>query len=262
MKIQRVFILLGVILIWASMGHADLTDGLVLNMPLDEGNGTTTQDLSDNAFVGDLAGNPQWVDGKFGKALQFVVAADLVSLADDAVFHIQDAITQAAWVKLDRLPGAHAIVFGTRSGGGRNIGFGYGMNPSNGIKVWTNDAGGGFTDINDNATALEPGTWYYLAYTHTNDNDGLVEIYVDGVVTHSEASANPVAPAGTPSEVTIGTWAGEAWPGTVDEVRLWNRVLSTEEIQESMNIGGDLRGTSVEPGGKLATAWGSLKAVK
>ena len=233
-------------------------DGLVLYMPLDEGSGKTTKDLSENSMEGELRGNATWVSGKFGKALQFKASSDLVFIPDHEAFHISGEITQAAWINLDRLPGAHAIIFGTRSGVGRNIGFGYGMNGSNNIKVWTNDAGGGFLDINDTTTALKDGQWYYLAYTHQTDNSGLVEIYVDGEVTHSQKSNNPVDPAGAPNEVTIGTWTTEAWPGMVDEVRLWNRVLTEKEIQESMDKGKD-GFTAVHPDDKLTTSWGEIK---
>ena len=129
---------------------AEITDGLVLYMPLDEGSGKTTADKSKTKAEGEVKG-AKWVDGKFGKALQFKSSAEHVLVPDDKAFHIEEEITQAAWVWLDRLPSAHAIVFGTREGGGgRNIGFGYGMNPGNGIKVWTNGKGGGFKDINDN----------------------------------------------------------------------------------------------------------------
>ena len=41
-----------------------------------------------------------------------------------------------------------------------------------------------------------------------DDSNGLVEIYLDGEVTHSEESGNPVAPAANTSAVTIGTWGG------------------------------------------------------
>ena len=82
---------------------------------------------------------------------------------------------------------------------------------------------------------------------------------MDGEVTHSQQSNNPVDPAGVPNEVTIGTWTTEAWPGIVDEVRLWNRVLTEKEIQESMEKGKDSF-TAVQPGGKITTSWGSLKA--
>ena len=239
---------------------ADLLEGLVLYMPLDEGSGTSAEDFSENRFTGELNGGAKWVDGKFGKALQFSASADFVAVEDDAVFHIEDEITQAAWVNLDRLPGAHAIIFGTRMGSdSRHIGFGFGMNPANGLKVWTNGAAGGFLDVNDNETALDIGTWYYLAYTHTSDNNGLVEIYVDGEVTHSQDSNNPVAPAATTSQVQIGTWSGEAWPGIVDEVRLWNRALSPDEVKESMDAGMAELLTAVDPKDKLATSWGKIK---
>ena len=241
---------------------ADLLEGLVLYMPLDEGNGKSTEDFSENGFTGELNGGAKWVDGKLGKALEFSASSDFVAVEDDAAFHIEDEITQAAWIYLNRLPSAHAIVFGTRmGGGGRHIGFGYGMNPANGIKVWTNGAGGGFLDINDNKTGLDTDKWYYLAYTHTSDNKGLVEIYVDGEVTHSQDSNNPVAPAGATSQVQIGTWSGEAWPGIVDEVRLWNRALSPDEVKESMQLG-MAEFLAVDPKDKLATSWGKIKRLR
>ena len=249
-----------VVLAWAAISHADLIDGLVMYMPLDEGGGATAIDVSANAFEGELRGNPEWVDGHFGKALNFKASSDFVFIAEDPVFHISGEITQAAWVKLDRLPGAHAIICGTRSGaGGRNTGFGFGMDPDNNIKVWTNNDAGGFLDIDDTTTKLEPDIWYYLAYTHQTDNGGLVEIYVDGALTHSQASGNPMSPAGTPNEVTIGTWGTEAWPGTVDEVRIWDRILSEAEINDSMTKGaGDF--TAVQPAGKATSLWGEIKA--
>ena len=115
-------------------------------------------------------------------------------------------------------------------------------------------------DINDNETELELGKWYYLAYTHTDDNNGLVEIYLDGEVTYSEESGNPVAPAENTSAVTIGTWGGEAWTGSVDEVRLWNRALSADEIQASMDQDASSFLTPVEPAGKLTTSWANIKS--
>jgi hypothetical protein len=247
-------------LAWTFVAYADLTDGLVLYMPLDEDKGDTAQDLSENGFGGKFNGNPKWAEGKFGRALQFSASSDFVSIPDHKALQISGEITQAAWIKLDRLPSAHAIIFGTRNDGapGRKIGFGYGMNPSNNIKVWTNNPAGGFLDVNDVQTKLQTNQWYYLAYTHTTADSGLVEIYVDGKVTHSQKSNNPVDPSGAPNPVTIGTWAGEAWPGSVDEVRLWNRALSPDEIQQSMNAGPDDL-LSVDSKGKLATSWGKVK---
>lgn len=255
------FLVLLIIGLFCTIAIADLLEGLVLYLPFDEGNGKMAIGVSANGFKGSLNGNATWVDGKFGKALEFSVSSDFVGIEDHEAFHIEDEITQAAWVKLSRLPGAHAIIFGTRTGGGRNIGFGYGMNPSNEIKVWTNNAGGGFLDINDNATKLATDQWYYLSYTHTTDNNGKVKIYLDGVVTHEQDSNNPVAPAGAPGQIQIGTWSGEAWPGTVDEVRLWNRALSDDEMEQSMELGAD-EFLAVNPKDKLASLWGKIKRIR
>ena len=256
---MRALVVACVMLAMGAIGaNAELVDGLVLYMPLDEGAGATVADLGPNGLEGEIQGGPTWVDGMQGMGLQFATSSDLVNIPITGALEIADAITQAAWVKLDALPGAHAIIFGTRGGGGRLIGFGYGMNPGNGIKVWTNAPAGGFLDVNDNITVLDTDTWYYLAYTHTTDDDGMVRIYVDGAMTHEQASGNPVLPADTPTDVTIGTWSGEAWPGHVDEVRLWNRVLSEEEINASMNA--DVDGfLAVSPRGKLTTTWAAAK---
>lgn len=45
--------------------------------------------------------------------------------------------------------------------------------------------------------------------------------------------------------------------GIIDEVRLWNRALSEDEINTFMEQGVDA--LAVEAGGKLSTTWGYLK---
>ena len=56
------------LLICVAFSHADLMDGLVLYMPLDEGSGSTTQDFSGNGFEGEVMGNAKWIDGEFGES--------------------------------------------------------------------------------------------------------------------------------------------------------------------------------------------------
>ena len=57
--------------------RAELTDGLVLYMPLDEGTGGVVTDLGPNGLEGEIAGSPTWVDGQQGGALQFATSSDL-----------------------------------------------------------------------------------------------------------------------------------------------------------------------------------------
>ncbi|HGE70796.1 TPA: hypothetical protein ENX78_08175, partial [Candidatus Poribacteria bacterium] len=49
---------------------------------LEEGSGKKAIDSSGNKNDGDIIGNPKWVDGKFGKALQFNGSTDYVALPE------------------------------------------------------------------------------------------------------------------------------------------------------------------------------------
>jgi len=64
---------------------AEITDGLVLYMPLDEGSGKEIEDLSNTKAKGELKGG-KWVDGKFGKALQFKASTEHVLIPDNKAF--------------------------------------------------------------------------------------------------------------------------------------------------------------------------------
>ncbi|HJO12307.1 MAG TPA: hypothetical protein QGI39_09750, partial [Gammaproteobacteria bacterium] len=48
----------------------------------DEGKGDQAADASGNKFQGKMIGNPKWVEGKVGKALQFDGAKAYVEVAD------------------------------------------------------------------------------------------------------------------------------------------------------------------------------------
>ena len=45
--------------------------------------------------------------------------------------------------------------------------------------------------------------------------------------------------------------------GVIDEVKIWNRILSEKEVNHHMSVGKGQ--VSVEPEGKLATTWSQLK---
>ena len=115
--------------------------------------------------------------------------------------------------------------------------------------------------VRDTETELKTGQWYYLAYTYTAANSGTIKIYVDSKLTHTQQSDNPRRPTINFkfTEATIGSWNNQAWIGIIDEVRLWDRVLSGDEILDSMNRNRE-EFLVVEPAGKLAASWAKIKA--
>ena len=51
---------------------------------------------------------------------------------------------------------------------------------------------------------------------------------------------------------------GRFLTGMIDEVRIYNRVLDEKEVKQ--NFGAKTNKLAVDPAGKLATAWGTMKS--
>ena len=65
----------------------------------DEESGKVAKDSSDNGYDGMFMGegNPKWVDGKFGKALDFNGSTDYVEVDSEPGLNITGDITIMAW---------------------------------------------------------------------------------------------------------------------------------------------------------------------
>ena len=66
----------------------------------DEESGKGSKDSSDNGYDGMFMGkgNPTWVDGKFGKALDFNGSTDYVEVDSEPGLNITGNITVVAWI--------------------------------------------------------------------------------------------------------------------------------------------------------------------
>jgi hypothetical protein len=74
-------------------------------------------------------------------------------------------------------------------------------------------------------------TWYHLAGVY-DAGQGQIRLYVNGVLVATR-SVGPAWSAGGPTTIGRAKWGGAAvdfWPGLIDEVRLYNRALSDQEV--------------------------------
>ena len=84
-----------------------------------------------------------------------------------------------------------------------------------------------------------------------------MKVYVNGKLEGDAANNVPIAPS------ALELWIGgddfgrptDYFPGKIDEVRLYEKTLTEAEIQKVMETP-----QNVQARGKLATAWGKLKA--
>lgn len=227
-------------------------DGLVGAWLMDDGNGKTVSDSSDNGLDGKVAqGNPKWVKGKFGGGMEFG-GSDMVTVDDDAALDLK-SFTLSAWVNIPKITGTWQIIASKENRGptGRNYGiFGH---INRGV-VHYSFTTGGWKSFDAN-TVITDGKWHHIVTTYEKPN---FKLYVDGKV--DGQTAPNTDPDNHDNFLFIGGCnIGNYWmSGTIDEVVLYDRALSEAEIGELMDQG-ITAALDVKPGGKLVTTWSQIK---
>jgi len=190
-------------------------------------------DGSGNGNNGTLHGTPpSYVAGPIGQCLSLNGAGDYV---DFNALDLTSALTICAWVKTGTISGNFAFVLSNRSSAGN----GYELLLRNGstypdCTFYFQTCNGG-TEKTVNATAsATSNTTYFLAATY---NGSVGKLYVNGVL---QTGANDIGASaiGSSSEKlnfarrpNVNNYWGR---GLLDEVHIWNRALSAQDIRRVM----------------------------
>jgi len=221
---------------------ACMTEGLVGYWDMEEGSGTTAADLSDSFNDGTLGGDgagadlPSWDSGiaplsggaTGGGGLQFDGTDDFVDVGSPASLAIANP-TIEAWIKPSSVSGYYLIY------GLTNLPKLY-IDPNGKLVLY---------DASAANTALTPNVWTHVVAVSDGSN---VYYYVNGVPDGTVAYG---AWSTTPSQVKIGqdpASSSQNFPGLIDEVRIYNRALSAEEIRYHYNRGGPVAHWKMEEG--------------
>ena len=248
-------------LMFISVSYARLDmKGVVAIWLLDEGKGNKVTDASGNANDGGFAsGEPQWVDGMFGKALSFDGIDDWVEMNAPVVVDTVD-FTMGCWVNPGATQKTWTNILSSHQEPPRR-GISFEQNSSN-INKFGIAIGDGVNWAGDSFTAeilpqLKDGVWQHYVFVRQSDKG---TFYLDGK-SAAEAtllSKDPVVAA--TSNFRIGNWVlgGREFNGMVDEAFIFNRALSTVEITSIMKSG-IMGAQPVSLRDKIATAWGRIK---
>src|SRR3989344_4987990 len=239
---KRGLSLTGLVIMYATMSHfmwwgyihaATLSKppsnlGLVAYYSFNEGTGSYAGDSSGKKNTGTLTNGPTWVDGKRGKALNFDGGNDNVNMGDAVE---PTNVTVAAWVR----PGSTASQMIVSKYGDVGSDNPYELNTTY-CRV---------SDVNDNVDQCNPtvsvqtNQWNFLVGTY---NGSSCTIFVNAQnVTNAvltAATAN-IKNSATPLRIGIKGSNGTSNPfnGLIDDVRVYNRALSANEIATLYNSG-------------------------
>jgi len=220
----------------------------------DEGSGNVAKDSSGNENDGEFVENPKWVDGELGKALEFDGIGSYVDCGEDESLNIPTggSVTMCAWV--NSKVGSTAAWQGIMAK--RDANYSYGINLVTGAFQICTSGGSGIAGFNYNLPADE---WTFICGTMSN---GPSELYVNGELFGTTGTGGGVlSSAANLFRIGASFSNGEIFNGTIDEVAIFDVVLTEDEINDIMNRGlGMATGiTAVEPSGKLETTWADIK---
>ena len=183
--------------------------------------------------------NVTFTQGVAGQAFHLNGSNAYVQIPDSPALKPRD-LTVEAWVKLDaqeshvaNKPGQQFIVFKLNTRAPQRGYFeGYSLAKDGDHFSFTIASPEGQQACASSITAPQPGGWYHLAGKYDSSGSNL-EIYVNGMLEGSAYAGFPLDCGTRP--LFIGT-TGESWDGklegAVDEVALYNRPLTPDEIHE------------------------------
>ena len=199
-------------------------NGLVLYLTGNAGAGKIMHDCSPMGNNGRIHG-ATWTQGKFGKALSFDGVDDYVEIPDSASLDITDAITIAVWFKLKQLDENQRLV---RKGiGTPSSGYAVRVENTNKVRYFFYDEGGNLRSI-FGTTTLAIDVWYFAVMTYDGTT---LKGYLNGNLENSLDVTTTIKPNDYPLTIGSDSASTHVFNGTIDEVRIYNRALSEEEIR-------------------------------
>lgn len=227
-----------------------LDKDLIAYWTFDEGAGKTVKDMTGNGHDGKFVGDPKWVTGKFGKALEFDGSSNYVEVPDDPRLALKKDITFTLWFK-------PSITINPANSNYRMLSknndyfFLFNYEKLGQLGFLVKDPGGVNHVVHSITAEWKKDQWYHTAGTFDGKE---LKIYVNGKL-ENKLSYN--GEAGTSG---LALWIGADdlpayYPGAIDDLRIYKRVLDDNEIIQAMNT----PGLAVQYTGLSVTAWGDIK---
>jgi hypothetical protein len=218
-----------------------LDPDLTAHYELDEGSGTTLADIAGNSETATLAGGYTWNStGHNNNSVTFNGTTGYAATASQVVTTTA-SYTVSAWARLNTIITDHHTIV---SQDATNIsGFFLKYCNLNGINTWqfvtegTNAAPGANEATATATTPTVLGEWTFVTGVYDDTND-LIKIYVNGVLESTAPQSFEIAATGS-LIVGAGKYGAgsriDFFPGSIDEVRTYNRALSDTEISALFN---------------------------
>ncbi len=219
--------------------------GLVAAYSFNAGSGATLADASGNGNNGTISG-ATWGAGKYGSALSFDGVNNYVSIPTSATLNLASGMTIEAWVRPNNVSGYRTVVLKETSGG--QVYSLYAAEPGQGPSSYL--LTGTIERQSVSLQSLPLNEWSHVAVTY---NGSQLNVYANGVLVSSVAATGNITTSNGTLRIGGNSIWGDYFSGLIDDVRVYNRPLTANELRVDLStpIGGVLDG--VVPTGAITS---------
>lgn len=237
---------------------ADLSRGLVSHWPLDEIEGTKTPDVIsgyDMTLV-NLA-EADLVEGRIGQAFNFqgsegTLLERVHTASEDLPANKHPEFAVAMWAMVDGLGQNDLRLFSEGNTGNSTPLFNIGTHNTGGgpeADFFIRQTGWTAVDHAKSVGGPFDGTWHHIVFVQ--EEDGSRSFYIDGELDPVEMAAKPVGQFLEADNTTIGGILRSSRThfvtGLIDEVAIWKRALTSEEVGQLFSEGVPSGGPVTQP---------------
>lgn len=176
--------------------------------------------------------------GKVNRAYYFDGLSSHIDISDDSAYDLTEDFSISSWFKMEQYASTYnaSILISKHDGDTGNDGFIYGiLNPNNDNNQFLIFGANGLWSIYpDSLIFVQTGVWYNYTVTY-NKTTGLLSFYLNGVLASSQYVSVDMLTNDLPVSIgysysSYGTYY-DYFNGTIDDIRIYNRVLSKREVQ-------------------------------
>ncbi|MCK4751861.1 MAG: hypothetical protein KAS75_00340, partial [Planctomycetes bacterium] len=222
---------------FSAVVSATTEGGLVAHWKLDETTGNIAYDAAGTGN-GTLMGDPTWTTGQIDGALDFDGIDDCVDVSDDTLlrFSQSDSFSITCWVKPNsEEPTMHGYLVSKMRASAQSGVFGYQLYwASSQSKFIFNVEASRRGKVEANTSITSADVWHQVTAVYDNKD---MKIYLDGQLEGTQTFTYNTGTTTPDKNLSIGARSYDSvleyyFNGKIDDVRIYNKALSGEEIEE------------------------------
>ena len=219
--------------VWSfkTLPYIPITDpNLVGWWKLDEGSGVNVLDGSGYGNHGTLKGDPQWVIGHDGDALEFTGLGTYVDCGNAEALNA-GLFSVSFWYNIPNTQGWNHMVSKGSHSSAIAVNWGVMMYDAQETILFETFNDTTWAGITADTTTSE---WHHVVATYDGDT---MQLYHDGALADTRSGVGMVLDQSRPLLIGANSDAGNAggsFSGSIDDVRIYNKVLTEDEVQQAM----------------------------